>query len=87
MRVDLNEVFTFSYCSDVGQGLTENEFDHIFFGYSEKAPDPEPDEVGDWKWADLFELDLDIQSDESKYAAWFLILWPEIKKYWQTKRT
>ena len=72
MRVDLNEVFTFSYFSDVGQGLTENEFDHVFIGRSEKTPDPDPEEVGDWQWVDPSELDLDIQRNQSKYTTWFL---------------
>lgn len=29
----LTEVFTFLYQADVGNGLTENEFDHVFSGY------------------------------------------------------
>ena len=36
----LTEVFTFSYQADVGNGLIENEFDHVFFGVSNHESGP-----------------------------------------------
>ena len=46
---DLEKAFTFIYKSDVGQGLIEHEFDHVYVGTSDQLPNPNPDEVGDYK--------------------------------------
>jgi isopentenyl-diphosphate delta-isomerase len=81
MQADIKEAFTFSYMADVGSGLIENEFDHIFIGHTEVEPIPDPAEVCDWIWAVPEQLDQDILNNKIKYAAWFLKLWPELKKY------
>ena len=52
----LTEVFTFLYQADVGNELTENEFDHIFFGVTNHNPQPDPFEVSDWAWIDKEKL-------------------------------
>ena len=56
----LTEVFTFSYQADVGSGLIENEFDHVFFGVSNQNPDPNPAEVSDWDWVTIENLEQEL---------------------------
>ena len=56
----LTEVFTFSYKADVGNGLTENEFDHVFLGVSNQNPNPNPAEVSDWNWVTIEELEQEL---------------------------
>ena len=35
MQCDIREIFSFLYKADVGQGLTEHEFDHVFVGFTD----------------------------------------------------
>ena len=66
----LKELFSFIYRVDFGNGLTENEFDHVFFGRFDGKPDPDPEEVGDWKWIYLEELKNDGKESPGEYTYW-----------------
>jgi isopentenyl-diphosphate delta-isomerase len=83
LKCQLKEAFTFSYRADVGQGLIENEFDHIFLGESnrDRDPDPDPSEVGEWKWVALSELSNDIQQNPDLYTVWFRLCFPAVIQY------
>jgi isopentenyl-diphosphate delta-isomerase len=66
----LTEAFTFSYQADVGNGLIENEFDHVFFGVSDQSPSPNPAEVSDWKWVTVEELERELIRNPKEYSPW-----------------
>ncbi len=66
----LTEAFTFSYQADVGNGLTENEFDHIFFGVSNQNPNPNPAEVSDWKWVTIEDIEQELIRNPEEYSPW-----------------
>jgi isopentenyl-diphosphate delta-isomerase len=66
----LTEVFTFLYQADVGNKLTEYEFDHIFFGLSNINPKPNPVEVSDWAWVNIEKLKEEIRHYPDKYTVW-----------------
>ncbi len=73
-HTELEEVFRFTYrASDAESGLTEYEFDHVFYGEFNGKPRPNPDEIADWKWVDLSEIMADIESNPSHYTPWFRI--------------
>jgi isopentenyl-diphosphate delta-isomerase len=78
---ELTEVFSLVYKADVGDGLTENEFDHVFTGFSNQDPQPNPDEVSEWKWVSLSELDKNIQKHPENYTVWFRIIFPKIFEF------
>jgi isopentenyl-diphosphate delta-isomerase len=66
----LTEIFTFLYQADVGNSLTENEFDHIFFGVSNQNPTPNPAEVSDWNWVTIEELKQELIRNPEEYSPW-----------------
>lgn len=66
----LTEVFTFLYQAETGNGLTENEFDHIFFGVSDQNPNPNPAEVSEWKWVTINELKQKLIRNPKEYSPW-----------------
>lgn len=70
LTVSLTEVFTFSYQADTGNGFTENEFDHVFFGLSSQNPEPNPAEVSDWKWITMEELEQELIRNPEEYSPW-----------------
>ena len=71
---DLKEVFNFSYLADFDNGLTENEYDHVFVGKFDGSPKPNPKEVDDWKWMPVDDLKKDISENPNSYTPWFRIV-------------
>ena len=71
---EIREEFPFVYNADVGKGLTEREYDHIFFGRYDGSPIPNSDEVGDWKWIGLDDLQRDIADNPESYAPWLRLM-------------
>jgi len=70
---DLSEVFSFTYTADVGNGLTEKEYDHIIFGKYNGEPHINKEEASDYKWVSLDELKKDIEKNPDNYTAWLRI--------------
>ncbi len=58
---EFEEAFTFIYKADVGQGLTEHEFDHVFIGQTDKTPKINPEEVNDWKFKKMEDIKADMK--------------------------
>jgi isopentenyl-diphosphate delta-isomerase len=70
---ELKEAFTFTYRVKFDDGLSENEYDHVFFGKFDGKPDPNPEEVDDWKWVSLEELRKDIRKNPDDYTYWLKV--------------
>lgn len=75
----MHEVSRFVYRVEVGNNLTENEYDHVFFGRYEGEPKPNPEEVQDWRWMSLDDAEKDTRKNPGKYAAWFRFVLREAK--------
>ena len=84
--IPLKEVFTFIYKADVGQGLTEHEFDHVLIGTFEGEPVLNPEEADEWMWMAPDDIALDMESSPEKYTVWFRIALPEVRKYLAEKK-
>lgn len=67
----INKEFTFLYKANFENGLTEHELDHVFIGYYEAEPEPNPDEVSNWKYVDFEQVLADIKQNPQKYTFWF----------------
>ncbi len=77
---DVEEAFSFVYNANVGDGLREHEYDHVFVGVSNSIPKPNPEEVGDWKYMDFNEVLDDIKTNPDNYTEWFKIAMKELAK-------
>ena len=75
----LSELFSFQYKANVGGGLTENEFDHVFIGNTDVQPVPNPEEVSEWKYISLQDVLADIKENPDDYTEWFKIAVVELK--------
>ncbi len=68
----LKPVGRFHYTADVGNGLTENEMDHVLVGFVDLDKiDYNQDEVQDYRWVTPAELKQDLQQNPQKYTPWF----------------
>lgn len=84
MRCELKKAFDFVYKADVGQGLTEHEFDHVFVGTTDELPLINPDEVDSYKYISLPELRKWIAEQPELFTAWFKIAFKELEKNYLT---
>ncbi len=71
---ELEKVGEFIYKADVGNGLTEYEYDHVFVGFYNDPPTPNPEEADGWKWMDFAEVLVDAKMNPHIYTPWFRIL-------------
>jgi len=74
----LKEAFSFIYHADVGNGLRENEYDHVLVGRYDLPPKPNPAEVSGWKFMGLEGLSEDIRANPDAYAPWLRIALPRM---------
>ena len=74
IKAKLEERFVFPYHAEVGSGLTEQEYDHIFFGRYEGVPKPNKDEVQDWKWVSIEEFGRWVKEKPEDFAAWVVLM-------------
>jgi isopentenyl-diphosphate Delta-isomerase len=77
---NLKKIFHFMYKADVGQGLIENEFDHVFFGYTDTQPVPDPSEVNDWKYMPMNEIRKEMIKNPDHFTIWFKIAYEEVNR-------
>ena len=70
LSCELRQIFTFSYRAEVGNGLIEDEFDHVFFGFSDENPVINPDEAAAWKWISLASLQEKLIKNPAAYTVW-----------------
>ena len=76
----LKPVFSFIYKAQLDKGLTEHEYDHVYFGRFAGNPQPNPEEVGDWKWMPIDKLYEDLNKNPERYVFWIK---PAFEKFFQ----
>ena len=73
IKTELKKEFAFTYKAVLENGLTEHEFDHVLIGNFNGTPILNKDEVEDWKWMSLEEIEKDINENQEDYTVWFVI--------------
>ena len=76
-RTELKELFHFIYKAPFDNGLTEHELDHVMIGYYDGEPQINTDEVEDWKWMKIEDIQSDMLSNPESYTVWFKIIFDE----------
>ena len=79
MKADLHEAFFFIYKAELDQGLTEHEFDHVFIGFSDETPIPNPEEVSEYQWMTVADIQSSIQKNPNQWTEWFKVIFTEFQ--------
>ncbi len=77
----MEEKFSFVYQAEVGNGLIEHEFDHVFIGKYNNPPVINPDEAESWKFMKLDDIKKEMHENPENYTVWFRIAFAEVEKY------
>lgn len=76
----LQKIFSFIYKVNLGDGLTEHEFDYVLAGSFDGRPQINAQEVEDFKWVSLEFLSCDIKNNPDKYTYWLKECYDEVMK-------
>lgn len=74
---ELKELFHFIYKAPFDNGLTEHELDHVMIGYYDGNPVINTEEVEDWKWMKIEDIQSDMILNPDIYTIWFKIIFEE----------
>ena len=77
---ELKKAFHFTYKADVGQGLTEHEFDHVLIAITDTQPEINPLEVNNWRYITIENLKLEIKESPDQFTVWFKIALEEVEQ-------
>lgn len=80
LETELKELFHFTYKAELENGLTEHEIDHVFVGYSDAIPVPNPDEVMDYKYISVNDLNNEIDKNPELYTEWFKLIYKRVQE-------
>jgi isopentenyl-diphosphate delta-isomerase len=76
---DLFYQFNFIYKASLDQGMTEHELDHVYFGTYEGEIIINPEEVSDYKFVSITELEININKQPHLFTEWFKIVFEKVK--------
>ena len=85
MNCELKPLFSFVYKAEFENGLIEHEFDHVFFGESNQIPELNLDEVEEFKYIGLEELQIEIKENPESFTPWFLLAIDRVKEFKETQ--
>ena len=71
MITKITPIFSFLYKSELSNTLIEHELDHVFIGFSNKKPNPNSEEVCDWKHVDEIGLQKLCNHNPDAFSPWF----------------
>lgn len=73
----LEPLFHLRYKSEVGNELVENEYDYIYYGRYNGNVSPNMDEVKNYKFVSLHELEEWLNTQPNEFTTWFQIALPQ----------
>lgn len=79
----LRPAFSFLYRAELHGGpepLVEHEFDHVFVGRFEGAPEPAAGEVSGWRWAEAEAVRAAVARWPERFTPWFRLLEAELRE-------
>lgn len=74
----LEHKLEFIYKTPFDNGLTEHEYDHVFFGTSNTLPIIDPQEVDSYRYISLQDLKKEISAQPGNFTSWFKIVMEKV---------
>jgi isopentenyl-diphosphate delta-isomerase len=81
MQVELTKTFVFRYYAELENELTEHEIDHVFMGFTNTLPIPNPEEVMAYRYISFTELQQEIEAQPDNFTAWFRKIFQEVNQH------
>lgn len=85
LKTELKFSFKFLYKAPFDNDLTEHEIDHVFIGNTDIIPKLNIDEVSNYKYMKLVDIQQHIAIEPEQYTVWFRIIFSEFIEKISTK--
>lgn len=73
LKCVLKKEFSFVYNAALENGLTEHEFDHVLLGETDDQPTINEEEVSEFRFVQLNDLQIEISKSPEIFTPWFLL--------------
>ena len=73
IECNLYYAFNFLYNAKFDNDLIENELDHVFIGFCDEIPKPNPSEVKNYRYINSYDLMNEINENPNIFTPWFKI--------------
>ena len=82
IQTPLTRVYQFEYQAHFGSVGTEHELCTVYVGHLEEPIDirPHPNEISDWGWFDVEEVDRWVAAAAEEFTPWFLMEWRTLRE-------
>lgn len=78
---ELEIAFHFIYKATFENGLIEHEYDYVLIGYYNQKITPNINEVVNYKFISLQEIEKELQQNPAHFTEWFKIAFPKVKSF------
>lgn len=80
LRCALKFLFKFKYQAQYDQASAEHELCSVFYGRSSTPVHANREEITDWRWVPLQELQAQLADPAQRYTPWFKLEWEQIRR-------
>jgi len=80
----VEKAFDYTYRAELENGLVEYEYDEVFIGTYDGELSPNPDEVNDYRFVSIAEINEEIRLNEELFTPWFKLLIEPISQYYKS---
>jgi isopentenyl-diphosphate delta-isomerase len=79
MTCELKYRFAFIYEAKLENDIVEHELDYVYTGVTDTIPILNPEEVSDYRYASMEEIEKDIMQHPENYTEWFKLIISRVK--------
>jgi isopentenyl-diphosphate Delta-isomerase len=80
LRCALKFLFKFKYQAQYEASSAEHELCSVFYGRCSSPVHANRDEIGDWRWMPLPQLEAQLADPAQRYTPWFRLEWEQIRR-------
>ena len=80
-ETELSPAFSFIYKAEVGSGLIEHEYDHVFIGKYNGSINPNKEEVKNYRFIPFKDIRTILIKQPFQFTKWFTIAYPLVEAW------
>lgn len=77
----LHRLFAFTYRSQLDNGLIEHEYDHVLLGTYDGVISPAPEEVQDYRYLAVPEIEALLEAAPATFTSWFRLVFHRVAEH------
>ena len=85
IKAKLHFLYKFEYHAQFGDEGAEHELCWVYVGISDDEPSPNANEVSDWRYLSMDDLECELAMQTDAYTPWFKMEWQVIKQQYATR--